>query len=561
MNRLSRVIRKINKQNITRGIRYVKKNGFFALNAVIKSHVQDSVHYHEWFMANRITPEQLQMQKGIRFAYQPLISLLVPAYHTPIKMLEELLESVQNQSYENWELCIAVGSADDSAMKAVLERYHSEDERIQYRILTVNKGISENTNEALAMVKGEFVAPLDHDDLLEPDALFEVVKALQDHMDIVYTDEDKVNAELSEYSEPNFKPDFSIDLLRSQNYITHLFVVRTEILQKVGGFRKEFDGAQDYDVILRCIEQTEQIAHVPKILYHWRMIEGSTAVDPESKMYCYEAGKAAIQQHLKRLGIAAEVEHAKLLGRYHVRYELVQRPTVTVVIASAVTEEDRRAVEKAIRQNGGYDRIEFIYSDQKNPAAAYNSGAEAAHGEYLLFINGRIQLVTKGAVREMLGLCMLENVGAVGTKIRTANHKITDAGLILGYRGAVGHAFRGTDVRIHSYMNRAEQNGNYSAVSGDVLMTSKALYEAVGGFVQDEDWEYAQVQFCRQLGLQNRRIVFHGFAEWCDYQTNRNIEEREQKQCSESKWEFAKAPDPFYNINMTLTGQLFTLDL
>lgn len=552
MKKISNIVHKINKQNIKKGIHYIQNNGFGGLSAAIQSHTKDAMQYQEWFMQHRVGKEQIELQKCRKFAYQPLISLLVPAYHTPAQMLTELLESVIQQTYDNWELCIAVGSKDDTQMEQILEQYQKKDKRIRVQILSVNGGISENTNAALAMADGEFCALLDHDDLIEPDALYEVVNVLQDgKTDIVYTDEDKVNEALTEYSDPNFKPDFSPDLLRSQNYITHLFVVRTGILRRIGGFRKEFDGAQDYDVILRCAEQTENIAHVPKILYHWRMIDGSTASDPKTKMYCYEAGRNAIAEHLERSGIKASVEHAKLLGRYHVIYELNENPLLTVVIAQTGPDAQEQ-IRQTILTHGGYRNCEFLYVNEAECILAYNKAAKMAKGDYFLFINGKIEPRTEDSVKEMLALCMQEQVGVVGTKIIDKKKRIRDAGIILGCKGSSGHAFRGLDVRAHSYMNRAEQIGNYSALSADVLMVSRKLFEQIGGF-RDTDQETAQINFCKQIGRRGKRIVFHGFSEWLDYEADkRNISVNGN--FSEEK------EDPFYNKNLTLTGKPFTLD-
>lgn len=552
MKKISNIIHKINKQNIKKGIHYIQNNGFGGLQAAIQSHVQGAMHYQEWFLEHKVDHEEIESQRCIRFAYQPKISLLVPAYHTPPQMLTELLESVIRQTYENWELCIAVGSMGDTQMEQILEQYQKRDQRIRVQTLSANGGISGNTNAALAMADGEFCALLDHDDLIEPDALFEVVKALQDQKTaIVYTDEDKVNETLTEYSDPNFKPDFSLDLLRSQNYITHLFVVRTSILKQIGGFRKEFDGAQDYDVILRCAEQAEKIAHVPKILYHWRMIDGSTASDPETKMYCYEAGRNAIAEHLKREGIKAVVEHARLLGRYHVVYELEKYPLLTVVIAQTETDGQEK-IRQAVLEHGGYQNCEFLYVNESDCVSAYNEAVKQAKGDYFLFINGKIEPRTEDSVKEMLALCMQENVGAVGTKIIDKKKRIRDAGIILGCQGNGGHAFRGLDVRAHSYMNRAEQIGNYSAVSADVLMVSRENFEKAGGFLNN-DLESAQIHFCSQLVRLRKRIVFHGFSEWLDYEAEkRNISINGN--LSEEK------EDPFYNKNLTLTGKPFTLD-
>ena len=245
--------------------------------------------YEEWYEENRVTEEELQKQRETVFEKQPLISIVVPTYKTPIHFLREMMDSVVNQSYSNWELCIADGSEGDVEVEQELERYHQQDSRIKYKILEKNLGIAGNTNEALELAVGDYIGLFDHDDLLTPNALYEVVNALQEtEYDILYTDEDKITGDGSKHLDPNFKPDFSMDLFRSNNYITHFFVVKKEIMDKVGGFRSEYDGAQDYDLMFRCIENATQIKHIPMILYHWRVHMNSVAGDPASKMYAYE---------------------------------------------------------------------------------------------------------------------------------------------------------------------------------------------------------------------------------------------------------------------------------
>lgn len=556
LGKLKSVIRKINVNNIQKGFRYIKKNGFKGLSTTIEAHVQNDVDYQEWFLTHRISHQQIIEQRKKVFLYEPRISLIVPAYHTPIAMFNELIMSIKEQTYHNWELCVAMGSREDVELIQRIRELNEEDKRIRYKILAQNEGISGNTNEALSIATGEFIAFIDHDDILEADALYEVVKVLQKgKTDIVYTDEDKVNENLTEFSQPNFKPDFSIELLCSQNYITHLFVVKKEIVNKIGGLRSEFDGAQDYDLILRCIEDTDKIEHVPKILYHWRMIEGSTAENPKSKMYCYEAGKKAIQEHFKRLEIHATVKHAELLGRYHCIYEVENpQPLVSVIIAQ-LKEKTSIDIEKPICQKGNYRNLEFIYENAENVQKAYNIGVQRAKGKFVLLIHGEMELLSENAIYEMVGICSQKGVGAVGTKILYCNGKIYDAGIILGYRGKIGHAFRGLDKHVHSYMNRAEQNGNYSAISSDVLLTSKSVFDEVGGFSVEKDWEYSQVLFCEKIRKTNRRIVFHGFAEW---RMVKSVEPEKKERTSE--WNLVGKVDPFYNQNLSLTGKLFTLD-
>lgn len=300
-----RMLKKLSPYTIQKGFRYLKHYG--PKEFWIRLHERfepEEVPYGPWYEAYVPDEAALEKQRHHHFEYSPLISVAVPAYRTPEKFLAQMIDSLLAQTYGNWELCIANGSPEDSAMKKVLEEYTKKDSRIRVSELTENKGIAGNTNAALEMAQGEFVGLLDHDDLLAPNALYEIVRALDEdrNLDAVYTDEDKVTTELDEHFQPHLKPDFNLDLLRSNNYICHFFVVRRSIVQKVGGFCQEFDGAQDHDFIFRCIETAEKVGHIPEILYHWRTHKASTADNPASKMYAFDAGKRAIEAHLKRTG-------------------------------------------------------------------------------------------------------------------------------------------------------------------------------------------------------------------------------------------------------------------
>ena len=328
------LVKCINKKNIEKGINHIRKHGVKGLKEYIVSRVNASaMPYGEWFELNKPTKEELEKQKKVKFEFEPKISIIVPTYKTPINFLREMIDSVVDQTYSNWELCIADGSEGDAAVEAELEKYAKQDDRIKYTLLEKNEGISGNTNAALELATGEYVGLFDHDDILAPNALYEVVKALQEkEYDILYTDEDKITGDGKEHNDPNFKPDFSMDLFCSHNYITHFFVVKTNIIKEIGGFRPEYDGSQDYDLMFRCIENADSIKHIPMILYHWRIHMNSVAGDPASKMYAYDAGKRAIEDHFKRIGVKAKVEHTGLWGMYHVIYETPGNPLVSIII-------------------------------------------------------------------------------------------------------------------------------------------------------------------------------------------------------------------------------------
>ena len=359
----TKMFRKLSPYTIRKGFRYMKHYG--PKEFWIRMHERfepEEVTYGLWDRAYIPTEETLETQRKQKFDYSPLISIAVPAYQTPVEFLRQMIESLIVQTYSNWELCIVNASPDIEEMQKVLAEYSAGDSRVRFCNLKENLGIAENTNRAFAMTKGEFVGLLDHDDLLAPNALYEIVKILQDHpqADALYTDEDKVTTELDEHFQPHLKPDFNLDLLRSNNYICHFFVVRKSIVEKAGGFRKEFDGAQDYDFIFRCTENAGEVLHVPEILYHWRTHKASTADNPASKMYAFEAGKRAIEAHLERTGTKGEVSHTQDLGFYRVKYPVQGKPLVSVIIPNKDEKETLQTCLEMLEKNTGYQNFEII---------------------------------------------------------------------------------------------------------------------------------------------------------------------------------------------------------
>lgn len=351
-----------NPQRINSAIKFLKNNGVRGFMRRLSLGPGAIDPYPMWFERQRITMEQLEEQKRVQFTYAPKISLIVATYNTKESYLREMIESVVNQSYSNWELCIADGSTNDKVENCIKSHYLS-DERIKFKRLDKNYGISGNMNAALEMVTGEYLGLYDHDDFLEYNALFEVVKSLQvTKYDVVYTDEDKFDDSKGQFADPNFKPDFNIDLFRSHNYITHFFVVNMDIVKVIGGMKKEYDGAQDYDFMFRVFEQTNNIYHLPKMLYHWRMHSLSTAMNPESKMYCYDAGKNAILDHYKRIGIEASVKMLPkpYYGCYETTYMTPGNPLVSIIIPNMDHKDVLKTCIDSLFKVNTYQNIEII---------------------------------------------------------------------------------------------------------------------------------------------------------------------------------------------------------
>lgn len=595
-------LKRISPKMIKRFFEYLKENGIKETVYKILFGMQEEFDYDAWFRRNRILDEELERQKKIVFPYAPKISILVPTFNTPKDLLIEMIESVRNQSYANWQLCIADGSDQDET-KNIIKEYVSKDNRIVVSWLDKNYGISGNTNKALELADGEYTALFDHDDVLELNALYEVVSSLQEvHHDIVYTDEDKLNEKTLQYEDPNFKSDYNEDLLLSHNYITHFFVVKTNILREVGGFNSEYDGAQDYDVILKCVEKTNDIHHIAKILYHWRMHEGSTALNPESKMYCYIAGEKAIQHHLDRIGVKAKVEMRKkpYWGLYHVEYLLDEDPLVSIVIPNYEHEDVLKTcidslynvntyknfeiiiVENNSKKKSTFDYYEQVQAEHENVkvvtwegtefnfSAINNFGAKYAKGQYLLFLNNDTKVIAPEAIREMVGTCSRKNVGIVGAKLLYQDNTIQHAGVVIGFMGYARHIMNDIEgLKDPGYMMRAQVNCDYSAVTAACMMTKKSLFEELDGF--DESFKVAcnDIDYCLRVRKKNYLVVFNSFAKFYHFESkSRGYENNLEKvnrfnrevEIWQDRWrEILANGDPYYNVNFKIENEPFEL--
>ena len=481
-----------------------------------------------------------------------------------------------------------------------MKEHYGDDSRIVFKKLEKNYGISGNMNGALELVTGDYVGLFDHDDLLTPDCLYEFVASMQEvHHDCVYSDEDKLNDKTKKFEDPHFKPDFSIDLLCSHNYITHFFVVNMDIVRRVGGMRSEYDGSQDHDFIFRCVEQANSVHHVPKILYHWRMHPLSTAMDPESKMYCYTSGKKAIESHFKRVGIDATVEMLPrpLYGMYHCKYTVKDHPLVSILIPnynhkdllkgcieSLMNVNTYSNIEIVIVENNSteqeifdyYKELEETYSNVKviyyegdfNYSKINNYGVKYTHGEYILFLNNDTKVIEPDSIEDMLGVCHREDVGAVGAKLLYEDDTVQHCGVVVGYHGYATAAFSLIDRNDFGYMGRPRVSWDVSAVTAACLMTKREIFDEVGGF--DEDFKVAcnDVDLCLKIRSLNKWIVEDVFSVWYHYESkSRGLEDTPEKQARfqseiarfQKKWpEILKNGDPFHNPNFDLDKGPFT---
>ena len=581
-------------KNLGKNLKRIARGGFRKFVYDVKMELNpNTTEYLYWMKAHQIKKKDLRAQARYSFAWQPRISIIIPVYNTPVPFLKDLLASVCGQSYANWELCLADASTEEEP-GLFIRKHYGGDARIVYKRLKENGGISENTNRALEMAAGAFVMLTDQDDVLEKDALFEIVKALNQHpeTDLLYTDEDKVTMDGQHYFEPHFKPDFNPGLLRSNNYICHITVVRKRLMDDIGGFRKEYDGAQDYDLVLRCVEKTTHIVHVPRVLYHWRSHPESTAVNPESKQYAFDAGRRALSDHYRRMGLQAEVEGIENMpGYYRTSFRVEGNPLVSVIIPSRDHAEDLdRCLESVfsrtdwdnfeviIAENNSTEEETFLYYDRLkarygeririlkwerefNYAAINNWAAAQAKGEFLLFLNNDTEIISPGWMQHMLGFCSQEDTAAVGAKLYYGDDTIQHAGVIVGICGVAGHIFCGNSRLDCGYAARARVSQDLSAVTAACMMVKASVFREVGGFEEAYAVAYNDVDLCMKIRSRGWRILFDPDSELYHYESkSRGLEDTPEKQerlqreaaLFRDRWpDILKEGDPCYNRNLT----------
>ena len=484
------------------------------------------------------TAAELEQQGSFVFSRKLKVSVLVPLYNTPEKLLREMIDSVVAQTYGAWELCLADGSDEAHGyVGEICAAYAKADSRICYKKLAENKGISGNTNACIEMATGEYIALFDHDDLLHPAALYEVMTAIcEQGADFIYTDEDMFYETPADAYSPHYKPDFSPDTLRSYNYITHLSVFSRELLEKVGGFRSEFDGSQDYDMILRLTEQAERIVHIPKILYYWRNHAGSVASNVSVKPYTMTAAKKALAEHLQRIGRKGTVEDSSVLTTYHIQYELDAKPLVSVMLSYG----DRMEwCKNHIQQISTYSNLEVVTNGQPN-------------GEYIVLLDSDTEVITPDWIEQMLMYAQREDVGAVGAMIWSADDTVYSAGKILGVKGTVGDSHRRYPKGHDGYKFRMTVAQNYSAVSDVCMMVRKDVFERMGYF--DASFgAFADVDFCLRLREAGYLVVWTPYAEVRYHAEPQYLVSKESAELFRARWnDVLEQGDPYYNPNLIL---------
>jgi len=586
------------------GTRILINEGFVAFIRSVARHLNlnsDYYDYQKWMKKNEPDPEGLHLlEKSDRnFSFRPRISIITPVWNTDETWLRCALDSVIAQTYDNWELCIVDGGSTDPGISPLLLKYAEQDPRIKVKILTENRGIAGNSNEALAQVTGEYVGFLDHDDELAPFALNEIVALLNRNRDLefIYSDEDKLDHKGKRIT-PFFKPDWSPDLFLSQNYICHFTVIRKALVDSAGGFRPGYEGSQDYDLFIRCTEkiQPASIAHIPKILYHWRIIPGSAADRVEVKPYAVPSAKKALADALARRGETGEVTDGIFPGSFRIRYAIPGEPRVSIIIP---TKDHVDLLERCIRsildkteyrnyeivivdnQSTGEDthryysslenepRVRMLHYDNPfNFSAINNYAVSKADSPFILFLNNDTEVISGEWLSALLEHAQRKPVGAVGAKLLYPDNTIQHAGVILGItgtpgqNGVAGHAFKNKPDYYGGQFLRSLVIGNYSAVTGACLMMRKEVFEAVGGFDENIAIAFNDVDLCIRIRNAGFWIVYTPYSRLYHHESvSRGYENTPEKQNRfrqeveniRKKWgTVIDNGDPFYNPNLTL---------
>ena len=548
--------------------------------------------YDTWLRIMRVSRQELFEQRKTKFSYAPKFSVVVPLYHTPAKFLKDLVRSMMYQSYANWELCLVNASPEDRHLTSLLENWAMRDKRIRVIRLEKNLGIAQNTNAGIAASTGEFIAFLDHDDFLEPDALFCYVDALNKDktIDVFYSDEDKTDEYAAHYFYPHFKSDFNIDLLHANNYMCHFLAVRKSLVDTVGGLNEKFDGAQDYDFVLRLTEHTKKIYHCPRILYHWRCSNQSTAASQGNKMYAIHAGKAALNAHYKRLGWNARAQEGAVDGWYQTKFTLKEEPLVSILIPNKDHTDDLDVCLNSFFERADYQNYEFIIIENNsvlpetfayyekiekehdnvkvvyweagfNYSAINNFGFKFAKGDYIMLLNNDVELITPDIFQSMLGFCMRPEVGIVGAKLLYNDHTVQHAGVLVGAGGLADHVFKGIHEDDPGYMGRAISSQDVSAVTAACLLVKRSVYEEVGGLEDEFQVAFNDVDFCLKVRKAGYLIVYDADVKLFHYEsksrgmedtTERFIRFGNEMMLLNSKWDILSTfVDPYYNPNLS----------
>ncbi|HTW83805.1 MAG TPA: glycosyltransferase family 2 protein [Candidatus Sulfotelmatobacter sp.] len=557
--------------------------------------------YERWLNEHRVRPSDIERMREFLppLPVRPVFSVIMPVYETPEKYLRAAIDSVQQQVYPHWELCIADDASRQPHVRAVLDEY-AADPRVKIVYRQQNGHIAAASNSALELATGDFVALLDHDDLLSPDALFEnalVVTRFPD-VDVIYSDEDKID-DAGRRSDPYFKPDWSPDSLLSRNYVSHLGIYRRSIVEQIGGFRTGFEGSQDYDLLLRATELARRVEHIPRLLYHWRVHSGSVASSRSQKDYAYDAAQAAILEALERRGEPGRIVHSDAVpGTYTVRYELRTKDRVSIIIPTRDHGDDVDRCLRSIFERSTYPDIEVVLLDngstdeeslrvfgawlEREPervklvrhdvpfnfSEINNYAATQASGTYLLFLNNDTEVITRDWLEAMVEQAQRPSIGAVGAKLLYEDGTVQHGGVIIGLGGVAGHSHKYFPGDAPGYFATLQTVNNFSAVTAACLMIRRAVFEEVGGFDEELAIAFNDVDFCLRVRAAGYFNVYLPHVELFHYESkSRGHEDTPEKMARflreqlvmHERWRTAEVIDPHYNRNLTRLTEDYAL--
>lgn len=587
----------------TNGIIYATRMAFSLIKQrhtkLLDPNIQPKLQLRSWKDLQNFNELDIDKMKKIisAFKIKPKISIIMPVFNVDEKWLRIAIDSVRRQVYENWELCIVDDASTLPHIKPVIMEYGKKDPRIKIKFLQENKNIASASNEALNLATGDYVGLLDHDDEIYQNTLFEVVKSINENPDvqIIYSDENHISP-TGERIDPFFKPDYSPDLLMTCHYMVHFIVYATSLLRELNGFRVGFDGAQDYDLVLRAVEKTNMIHHIPKLLYGWRNIPTSTAAGSNAKSYAPIAAKKALEEALKRRKINGTPQYLPDLGYFRINYNLTKKPLVSIIITTRDRPDLLSRLLSSIERKTTYENYEIIvvdhlsktkealeffkslkhkvirYEKEFNISNLFNFAEKHANGEYLLTMNDDLEVITENWIESMLGPCQRDEVGIVGAQLiypdasaktgLIAGQTIQHAGVVLGVGGIAGHAFRHIYHLHNGYFGFNKTLRNYSAVTGACMLVKRDVYKKVNGYDPIFKVAYGDVDFCLRVRKEGYLIVYTPYAKLYHYEGgSRGIRQpSDDAHIFVNRWknELLKR-DPYYNVNLTLLREDFSL--
>ena len=566
-------LEKILPQNSKR--RKIVKNIY---NKFFSKYSEEERIYLKWIQQNEPSKAELEKQRKDKFKINPKISILVPLYNTPKKFFDELVKSLEKQTYSNWELCLADGSPEPIKF---INKYLN-DKRIVYKVIGENKGISGNTNEALKLATGDYVALLDHDDLLPPFSLYEIVKKINEKPDVefIYTDEDKIEALNKPRYGVFFKPDFSPYTLNSANYICHFSIFKKELMEKIGGFDSKYDGSQDWDIVARATENTNKIEHISKVLYHWRVHKNSTAGNADSKPYAYEVGKKVIKDHVKRnLDTDVQVEDGPTPGSYKLKYKVKENPKVSIIIdaKNLKIKEIKELVEKVrntsynnyeiiVITNENIDEIEKIENKvipKDNIFETYNEAVNLINGDYFIIVDENIIKIDNNSyIEDLVGICQDESVGIVGTKLYNKKNEIEHNGIILGMNGIGDFLYKGVYKNAGTYMQRLSIIHNVSCVYFKYAMIDKKVFLDINKFDEQYEGLASSIDISFKILSNKKQVVINPQVSICVEKLSDTEKTEEQEEKIKNKWnEMYEKGDIYFSPNLSKKDRFLSLNI